>query len=204
MKIFVDSGDGGEREAGFWRVVLCGLAGLLWVTSSAPVRAQSLAEPAAQVATSPDVAAVPSAQPGPAGALDARPLFGFAARHGGAVSLDVWLRLGMFRLGAMSGIGALSGNDEVSSRVLTPLALSFALVPRADGAGWFGLARLGGYLGAEKGGFIRGLFASGALGYGFALGEGASIRVGADLWGLAATAGGRGGVFVGPMVGLGF
>jgi hypothetical protein len=136
------------------------------------------------------------------GAVDGRALFGVDGRYGGAAMIDLWGLRGMVRPGAAFGIGALSAGDrKVSSRVVTPLALSLAFVPRPEGSSFFGVARLGGYLGAEKGGFIGGLFVGGALGYGIGLGEGASFRFALDVWGMV---GERGGLFLGPSLGLGF
>jgi hypothetical protein len=135
------------------------------------------------------------------GGVDGRMLFDFDGRYGGALLADLWGTRSVVRPGASFGIAALSKSADASSRVLTPLALSLAVVPSGDASGFVGVVRLGGYAGAEKSGFIVGGFGSCALGYGIALGEGASVRVAADLWGLI---GRRGGLFVGPSIGLGF
>jgi hypothetical protein len=137
----------------------------------------------------------------PSGSIDGRPLISFDQRYGGAVMIDVWATRSWLRVGAATGIGALSGNDDASSRVLTPLALSLALIPHDDASGFVGIVRGGGYGGGQKSGLIGGAFVSGTLGYGFGLGEGASIRVAAELWGLI---GSHGGLLVGPTLGLGF
>jgi hypothetical protein len=115
--------------------------------------------------------------------------------------IDVWAMRSWLRVGGATGLGALSANDKASSRVLTPLALSLAVIPDRDAAGFVGVLRAGGYGGGQKSGLIGGAFFSGTLGYGFALGEGASIRLAAELWALV---GSHGGLFVGPTVGLGF
>jgi hypothetical protein len=135
------------------------------------------------------------------GATDGRALLGVDGRYGGALMIDLWGLRGKWRPGAAFGLGALSENDSASSRLFSPLALSMAFVPWPDGSSPFVVGRVGGYLGAEKGGFIGGLYAGGALGYGIGLGEGATVRLGVDLWGLI---GERGGFFLGPAVGLGF
>jgi hypothetical protein len=135
------------------------------------------------------------------GAIDGRPLLSLDQRYGGAVMIDVWATRSWLRVGAATGLGALSGNDEASSRVLTPLALSLAIIPSHDASGFVGVIRGGGYGGGQKSGLIGGAFFSGTLGYGFGLGEGASIRVAAELWGLI---GSHGGLMVGPTLGLGF
>lgn len=114
---------------------------------------------------------------------------------------ELWATRGRVRPGATFGLGALAKNDDASSRVLTPLAFSLAFMPRDERSSVFGIVRLGGYAGAEKGGFIAGGFGGATIGYRIALGEGASIMLGADGWGLI---GEHGGVFLGPMVGLGF
>lgn len=136
-----------------------------------------------------------------AGAIDAQGLFGLDRRYGGAVLTELWGRRGIVRPGAAVGFAALSSSDDASSRLLTPLAFSLAIMPGMENSGFVGVARLGGYLGAEKGGFIGGGFASAALGYAISLGEGASVRITADVWGLV---GKRGGAFFGPALGLGF
>ena len=135
------------------------------------------------------------------GGVDARVLIGADRRFGGAMMVDTWGLGGRVRLGGALGLGALSGRDDKSSRVVSPLALSLAIVPPGGRSGFVGVARLGGYVGGEKGGFIGGGFGSCAIGYALSLGEGATFRMAADVWGLL---GERGGVFFGPAVGLGF
>ncbi|MET0341602.1 MAG: hypothetical protein ABW252_11425 [Polyangiales bacterium] len=135
------------------------------------------------------------------GALDARALIGVDHRHGGAAMVDAWGGDGWFRYGGALGIGALSGHREKSSRVLAPMAISLAIVPPGERSGFSSVLRLGGYAGGEQGGFVGGGFVGCALGYAVGLGEGASVRVSADAWGLL---GPRGGFFVGPALGFGF
>lgn len=128
-------------------------------------------------------------------------MFGLDQRYGGALLAEFWGRRGVVRPGVAVGIGALSAGDDESSRVVTPLGFSLAVVPGLESSGFVAVARLGGYAGAEKGGFIAGGFASGAAGYAISLGEGASIRMTADVWALI---GKRGGFFFGPALGFGF
>jgi hypothetical protein len=136
------------------------------------------------------------------GAVDGRALLGLDGRYGGALMVDLWGLRGKWRPGGCFGLGALSkGDGSVSSRLMSPLALSLAFVPWPEGSSLFLVGRVGGYLGAEKGGFIGGVYAGGALGYGVALGEGATVRFAADAWGMM---GERGGFFLGPSLGLGF
>ncbi|MDB4986486.1 MAG: hypothetical protein JWN04_1664 [Myxococcaceae bacterium] len=136
------------------------------------------------------------------GEADGRALIGLDGRYGGALSLDLWGTRGMFRPGAAFGLGALSSNRHGSSRVFTPLALSLGFVPWGDErTGLVLVVRGGGYAGAQKGGLIAGAFASGSMGLAIALGEGASLRLAGEAWGLI---GPHGGVFFGPTVGLGF
>jgi hypothetical protein len=142
------------------------------------------------------------AEPALEGAVDGRLLVGVSSRYGGAISVDLWAGEGPFRLGGAFGVGALSANDDASSRVFTPIALSAGVMPRdSDRSGPSAVLRLGGYAGAEKDGLILGPYASCALGFRFALGEGASVRLGIDGWLLLMH---EGGLFVGPYLGLGF
>ncbi len=135
------------------------------------------------------------------GTVDGRALIGIDRSYGGALMADVWATRGWLRPGGAFGIAAVSAGDGASSRVLTPLALSLAFVPRGERMGFVAVARLGGYAGAQKGGLIGGGFASCTLGYAFSLGEGASLHLSAELWGLV---GAHSGLFLGPAVGLGF
>jgi hypothetical protein len=136
------------------------------------------------------------------GAVDGRVLFEVGGRYGGALGADLWWGRGMLRGGLGLGLGALSASGGASSRVVTPFGLSLALAPASDErAGPIVTLRAGVLPGAQKDGFVLGGWGSCALGYRFALGEGASVRVGADGWLLL---GEHGGLFWGPFVGLGF
>lgn len=135
------------------------------------------------------------------GAIDARPLIGFSQRYGGALGVDVWWGSGVLRAGVGLAVGALSSNERASSRVFTPVGLSLDLSVPAAASSPFATLRVGALPGAEKGGLYLGGWGSCALGYRISLGEGASVRLGADAWYLM---GPRGGLFVGPFVGLGF
>ncbi len=142
------------------------------------------------------------AEPQVHGAVDARGLIEAAGRFGGAVNADVWWGQGLFKPGITAGVGAVSNRSGASSRVFTPIGLSLGVAPRGlDASGPLATLRLGGAPGAQKGGFVIGGWAGCALGYRFALGEGASVRLGADAWFLI---GKQGGVFFGPFLGLGF
>jgi hypothetical protein len=147
--------------------------------------------------TAPPAYAVPPIS----GAADARMLFGLSNRYGGALSTDLWYGSGVVKAGGVFAVGALSEGGGNSSRVLTPVGLSLALQPPTDASGPTAVARGGVAAGAKKGGFSLGPWASCALGYRFALGEGASIRLGADMWMLF---GDGSGLFLAPYVGLGF
>lgn len=135
------------------------------------------------------------------GAVEGHALIGIDQRYGGGLSADVWAMRGWLRPGGFFGTTALSAGHGASSRVLTPLGFSLAFMPRGERTGFLGIVRLGGYAGAQKGGFIGGGFGNCALGYGFALGEGVHMRVAAEAWGFL---GHHGGLFLGPAVGLGF
>lgn len=147
------------------------------------------------------VASLAHAEPRLSGAVDARGWIGFEQRHGASLGVDLWGLSGPLRVGGTFGVGALSQHGRVSSRVYTPAGLSLALVPPDDRSGLNLVVRGGVYAGAKKGGLIAGPFASGALGYRLALGEGASLRLGVDFWALFQhdTA-----LLLGPYVGLGF
>jgi hypothetical protein len=136
------------------------------------------------------------------GAIDGRFLLEPAGRLGGALTADLWFGSGLLKAGVAAGVGAISADGKKSSRVFTPVGLSLGLAPKAlDASGPLATLRLGVAPGAEKGGFLMAFWADCALGYRFALGEGASLRLGADAWLLI---GPRGGLFFGPFVGLGF
>ena len=142
------------------------------------------------------------AAPGLHGAVDGRMLIGVTGRYGGALSLDLWALEGVVRIGGAFGVGALSKSDSASSRVFTPFGLSLGVMPRDDDkSGPTAVFRGGGYAGAEKGGLVIGPFASVALGYRIALGEGANLRLGVDGWAVFMN---HGGLFLGPYLGLGF
>jgi hypothetical protein len=155
------------------------------------------------------IAASALALPPVHGAVDGRLLFGVSNRQGGSLGLDLWLGQRTFRLGGTVGVGAVSKDGRVTSRVFTPLGLSLGIMPRRDKSGPTALFRGGVYAGAQKSGLIWGPFASCALGYGFALGEGASLRFGLDTWaffrhnGPGSQSYSRG-LFLGPYFGLGF
>lgn len=135
------------------------------------------------------------------GAADGRLLLGLDGRYGGALSVDLWYAPGRFKVGGAFATAALSAGGGSSSRVLSPIGLSLAFEPARDESGLTLIGRGGVAPGARKGGFSVGSWASCALGYRFALGEGASVRVGAEAWGLW---GPGSGVFFAPYLGLGF
>lgn len=135
------------------------------------------------------------------GAVDGRLLVGVTNRFGGSLGADLWLGAKALRVGGMFAVGALSKGGGASSRVFTPFGLSLGIMPREDRTGPTALLRGGLYAGAQKGGLIMGPWVGSALGYRVALGEGASVRFGADAWALFRY---RGGLFLGPYIGLGF
>jgi hypothetical protein len=143
------------------------------------------------------------------GAVDGRMLLGITNRYGGSLGVDLWAGSGRLRLGGTIGVGAVSKDDATSSRVFSPLGLSAALMPREGASGPTLVLRGGVYAGAQKSGLILGPFMSCALGFRKDLGEGASVRVGVDFWGLFMNNGGgadehKRGILIGPYVGLGF
>jgi hypothetical protein len=155
------------------------------------------------------VSSIALAAPSLHGAVDGRMLFGVTNRYGGSLSLDLWGGSGLFRLGGMVGVGAVSKDEATTSRVFSPLGLSMALLPGSGSVGGSVIVRGGAYAGAQKSGLILGPFVSCALGLRFDLGEGASVRLGVDVWGLFKNNGGgsdqhKRGLSLGPYVGLGF
>jgi len=134
------------------------------------------------------------------GAADGRVLLGLGGRYGGALSTDLWYGAGLLKIGGAFSAGAISKGSGFSSRVLTPVGLSLALLPSGEDSGPTAVGRGGIAPGARKGGFTVTSWLSCALGYRFALGEGASLRLGTDVWLLLR----GGGLFFAPYVGLGF
>jgi hypothetical protein len=142
-----------------------------------------------------------SASASPGGALEAHGLFDPSVRFGGAITADVWYGRGRFKGGGVFGVGALSAGDGQSSRVLTPVGGVFAFVPEPEQSGLTLLARGGMLAGAKKGGFTLEPWLSGAVGYAFSLGEGASVRAGLEVWGMI---GRDAGLLIAPTFGFGF
>lgn len=134
------------------------------------------------------------------GAADGRVLLGIRGRYGGALSTDLWYGAGLLKIGGAFSAAAISKGSGFSSRILTPVGLSLALMPPGEGSGPTAVARAGVAAGAKKGGFTATSWLSCALGYRFALGEGASVRLGTDVWLLLR----GGGLFFAPYFGLGF
>lgn len=147
------------------------------------------------------LAAPAHAAPAIGGAADARLLIGLDGRYGAALSADLWYAPTRLKIGGAFAAAAISSGDGLSSRIVTPVGLSLACEPARDLPGLTLAGRFGVAPGARKGGFMWGAWTSAAIGYRFALGEGASVRLGADLWGLF---GNGGGLFIAPYVGLGF
>ncbi len=142
------------------------------------------------------------AQPPVHGALDASALVSPEGRYGAALSLDLLWGRPLLRAGLTAGVGALSGADGQSSQVFTPLGFALTLA-RADDerSSPFATLRAGAAPGAEKGGLTVFGFGACAAGYRFALGEGASVRLGVHAQYLLSE---HAGVSFGPLLGLGF
>ncbi len=168
------------------------LALALWLVATC-ASSSAYAQTAAPVAARPLAATV-------RGAADGRVLFGIDGSYGGALSTDLWYDAGLVKIGGVFAVAAISKGSDVSSRVLTPFGLSLALLPPGEGSGPTAVGRAGVAAGAEKGGFTLDPWMSCALGYRFALGEGASIRLGTDAWLVLR----GGGLFIAPYFGLGF
>lgn len=165
-------------------------------------RAAALVFVGALTISSISAAAPARATPPMHGAVDARGLLQLEGPYGGALTADLWWGRGWLRGGAAAGVGALSAAGKQSSRVVTPVGLSLSLASPDDTRSGPTIAlRAGVAPGAEKGGFAMGFWGSCAPGFRFALGEGASLRLGGEVWLLTGLSGT---VFLGPFLGLGF
>lgn len=143
---------------------------------------RGLALTAALLCAAPSLA---EAQDAPAGAVSGHLLASTAPDFGGALGADLWVPLGMFRVGGFFGVGAVPSEDDTQSRVFMPLAASVGLEVLGEVVGFSLRARGGLWGGATQevkltaGGFIAG----GAYLL-FNLGAGAALAVGMDVWGL--------------------
>ena len=142
-----------------------------------------------------------SAQEHVRGAADARLLVDLDTRLGASASIDLWRSFGQLQLGGVVSVGAISAGGGESSRVFAPVGLSLALLAAPEESGPALALRGGAWLGAIKGDIHGHAWAGAAIGYRFAIGEGASLRAGADLWALF---GPDSLLMLGPYVGLGW
>jgi hypothetical protein len=121
----------------------------------------------------------------PAGTLTGHLLASPTADLGGAVGADLWVPLGIFRVGGYFGVGAVPSGEDVQNRIFMPLAASVGLELMGEWVGFSLRARGGIWGGATQdvkltaGGFIGG----GAYLL-FNLSEGVGLGVGMDVWGL--------------------
>lgn len=126
-----------------------------------------------------------SAQDAPAGGVTAHLLASPSADFGGALGADLWLPLGVFRVGGFFGVAAVPSGEDVENRIFMPLAASVGIELLGEVVGVSLRARGGIWGGATQevkltaGGFIGG----GAYLL-FNLGAGVGLGVGMDVWGL--------------------
>lgn len=135
------------------------------------------------------------------GAADARLLMDFDYRVGASGSVDLWWGDRLLYVGGVASVGALSRGAGNSSQVFAPVGLSLGLLPPPNVSGPNLVLRSGVYAGAVKGEVFFHGWAAAAVGYRFALGEGASVRTGVDLWALF---GDNGILTLSPYLGLGW
>jgi hypothetical protein len=126
-----------------------------------------------------------AAQDGPAGAVSAHLLASTAPDFGGALGADLWMPIGIFRLGGFLGVGAVPSEDDTQSRVFMPLAASVGLEVLGEIVGVSLRARGGFWGGATQDAKLTaGGFVGGGAYLLFNLGGGAGLAVGMDVWGL--------------------
>ncbi len=130
-------------------------------------------------------AAPAGAQDAPAGAVTASLLASTAPDLGGALGVDLFVPLGIFRVGGFLGVGAMPSEDDTQSRVFMPLAASVGLELLGDAVGFSLRARGGLWGGAtQEVKLTAGGFVGGGAYLLFNLGAGAALAVGMDVWGL--------------------
>ena len=104
-------------------------------------------------------------------------------RYGGALMVDLWEPIGVFRLGLAAGVGALTNGEDADNRLVAPLGLSLGL---QFGTGTVGLSltgRAGVWGGANNQGLDGGGFLSGGASLDIRVGERIDLGLGVEIWG---------------------
>jgi hypothetical protein len=129
--------------------------------------------------------ALAEAQEGPAGAVHAHVLASPRADFGGALSAELTVPLGIFRLGGFLAVAAVPSSEDVYNRIFLPIGPTVGIEVLGDVVGFALRARGGVWAGATQ--EVK-LTAGGFLGGGayllFALGGGATLSAGLDVWGV--------------------
>jgi hypothetical protein len=126
-----------------------------------------------------------AAQGGPAGAVHAHVLASPREDFGGAVSAELTVPLGIFRLGGFLAVAAVPSPEDVYNRIFLPVGPTVGLEVLGQVLGFALRVRGGLWAGATQdvkltaGGFVGG----GAYLL-FALGGGATLSAGLDVWGV--------------------
>lgn len=120
----------------------------------------------------------------PSGALTAHFLIS-DGDLGGAAMLDVWAAFEWLRVGGFFGGGAIPSERDEHNRVLMPFGVSVAAVLPTQFVSLEVRARAGAWGGATQAEKLAiGIFTGGGLYLGFSLGQGATIQLGLDVWGV--------------------
>ena len=123
---------------------------------------------------------------------------------GGLVDLLAPVDAGLFQIGMVAGIGAISSSAEAETQsgLLLPLGASLALDPLQDApVGVVVRARVGALVMGDDGGFGLGAWVSGGLALGVRIDPRLRVTVGADVWGVFEQNAARR-YFVTPTIGL--
>lgn len=108
---------------------------------------------------------------------------GDETRLGGALNVDIFAKLDVFRVGFVLGVGAFTNGADNQNRIYVPLGLSLGV--RSAWGERFGLhviGRGGVYTGADFDGLTAGGFGSIGLTFDLRFEGGLDIGIGADVW----------------------
>lgn len=121
----------------------------------------------------------------PAGAVQASLLASPEADFGGALVVDLWFPIDVFRIGGFLGVGVLPSAVDTLNRVMMPIGASLALEILGDQVGFSARVRGGMWGGAtQEAKLTAGGFVGGGAYLLVALGGGTTLSIGMDVWGL--------------------